>query len=104
VPWAVYQHSAWRHPTQIYLSLANIVILGALWLFARSRPQENGLFYVQGLLYCLARFGIEFLRDHGDAASPLSAAQWACLAGLLFFATKLCLHLKPIREAQIEMS
>ena len=48
------------------------------------------LFYAQGLLYCLARFGIEFFRWH--PAPPLDGlfpAQWACLAGFLFFAAQL---------------
>lgn len=87
--WAVWQHGAWRHPTQIYLSLAALLILGALWLFDRTTPRENGLFYLQGLLYCVARFMIEFYRETSAAALGLSAAQWACLTGCVFFGVQL---------------
>ena len=89
VAWAIWQHGAWRHPTQIYLSLAALLILGALWLFDRATPRENGLFYLQGLLYCAARFAIEFFRETTVVAGGLSAAQWACLAGFAFFGVQL---------------
>ncbi len=90
VPWAVRQHGAWRHPTQVYDSLACLLILGVLIAAERRRPLENALFYLQGLLYCAARFGIEFLRWHDAPPSDgLSAAQWACAAGFVFFTVQL---------------
>jgi len=93
VAWAVWQHGAWRHPTQIYLSAACIFILLALWRFARTSPPEDGLFCLQGLLYCTARFGIEFLRVSPPVAVGLTAAQWACLGGFVFFTVRLRLIL-----------
>ena len=90
VPWAVWQHGAWRHPTQIYDALASLLILGALLTYERIGPRENAVFYLQGLLYCIARFGIEFYREHTTPPlDGLTVAQWACLAGFLFFATQL---------------
>jgi phosphatidylglycerol:prolipoprotein diacylglycerol transferase len=86
LPWAVHQHDALRHPSQIYLSLANALILIVLLRFERARPPENALFYVQGTLYCASRFLIEFFRDSPSAFLNLSLAQWACIAGVLFFA------------------
>jgi phosphatidylglycerol:prolipoprotein diacylglycerol transferase len=57
--WAVEDHGAWRHPTQLYLSLAALATLAALLLIERRRAlPENGLFYVQGLLFCAARLAI----------------------------------------------
>ncbi|HLV81104.1 MAG TPA: prolipoprotein diacylglyceryl transferase family protein [Chthonomonadaceae bacterium] len=88
VPWAIWQHGAWRHPTQVYLSLAALAILIALVRTERRSLPENGLFYLQGLLYCAARFLIECWRESPPLALSLSAAQWACLAGLGFFAWK----------------
>ena len=88
LPWAVWQHGAWRHPTQIYASLAAVLILGALWRYERTRPPENGLFFLQGLLYCGARFGIEFLRADHAVYAGLSAAQWACAAGACYFGAR----------------
>jgi phosphatidylglycerol:prolipoprotein diacylglycerol transferase len=99
VPWAVWQHDAFRHPTQIYLSLACLLILGALWRFERASPPENGLFYLQGMLYCAARFLIEFCRETHAVGIGLSAAQWACLVGFAFFAARL--H-RLIRPAEVE--
>lgn len=85
VAWAVWQHGAWRHPTQIYLSLASLLILGCLLLFERTDPRENALFYFQGLLYCASRFAIEFFRETPPPIAGLTAAQWACIAGFAYF-------------------
>ena len=96
-PWALWSHGAWRHPTQIYLSAANALILVILLVCDRKRPPENTLFYLQGVLYCAARFTIEFFRAGDTAALGLTAAQWACLAGFAFFSVKLQRLLAPPR-------
>lgn len=85
VSWSIWQHGAHRHPTQIYLSISAAVILAILLRFERSRPPENALFFLQGILFCFSRFFIEFYRDVAPSAGGLSAAQWACLAGFTFF-------------------
>jgi len=88
--YAVFQHGAWRHPAQVYLSLACAVILAVLLLLEKRRAfPENGLFLVQGVLYCIARFVVEFFRTADPAALGLTAAQWACIAGLAFFGGRL---------------
>ena len=89
LPWAVQQHGELRHPTQLYLSGANALILLALWRYDKTHPPENALFYLQGVLYCLARFTIEFFRAGPPPVWGLTVAQWACIAGLLFFAVQL---------------
>jgi phosphatidylglycerol:prolipoprotein diacylglycerol transferase len=89
IPWAVWQHGAWRHPTQIYLSLAALAILLVLLRYERAHPPENAIFFLQGMLYCAARFVIEFWREGTPVAAGLTAAQWACAVGLLFFAVRL---------------
>jgi phosphatidylglycerol:prolipoprotein diacylglycerol transferase len=103
LPWAVWQHAAWRHPTQLYLSVAAFLILLVLLRVERSAPPENYLFYLQGMLYCLARFGIEFFRETPVVTGGLSLAQGACLAGFLFFATRLhaLLHITEARHATL---
>jgi phosphatidylglycerol:prolipoprotein diacylglycerol transferase len=86
VPWAVYDHGALRHPTQIYSSLAAAATLAVLVVLERRRIlPENGLLYVQGLLLCSSRFGIEFMRDVPVTAIGLTTAQIACIAGIAFF-------------------
>ena len=89
VAWAIWQHGAWRHPTQVYLSLASLLVLGCLLLFERTDPRENALFYLQGLLYGAARFVIEFYRETPPPVAGLTAAQWACLAGMAYFGVQL---------------
>jgi len=88
-PWAIYRGGEWRHPTQIYLSLANAAILGVLLLVDRRRPPENTLWFLQGTLYCAARFVIEFFRAGPVTSIGLTSAQIACAFGLVFFAVGL---------------
>ncbi|HEX5322840.1 MAG TPA: prolipoprotein diacylglyceryl transferase family protein [Capsulimonadaceae bacterium] len=96
VLWAVWQHGAWRYPTQIYLSLTSFAIFLLLLRLELRRPlPENGLFYVQGALFCISRFVIEFFREGSPPIFGLTLAQWACIAGLLFFLARLLLLPKP---------
>jgi phosphatidylglycerol:prolipoprotein diacylglycerol transferase len=95
VSWAVYQHGAWRHPTQLYLALLSLLILTVLlWIEFRAPLPENGLLYVQGTLYAVGRFLVEFFREGTPFALGLTAAQWACLAGFVFFGSRLALFLR----------
>jgi phosphatidylglycerol---prolipoprotein diacylglyceryl transferase len=88
VAWSVFQHDAHRHPTQIYLSLASLLVLGVLLFWEARKPQENLLFVIQGALYCSARFVIEFFRDAPTVLMGLSAAQWVCLLAVLYFSVR----------------
>lgn len=85
VAWHVYQHNAFRHPTQVYLSLASLLVLAVLLVWEAHKPPENLLFHVQGALYCFARFVIEFYRDTTGVHAGLSTAQWVCVLGMLYF-------------------
>ena len=89
VPWAVVDHGAPRHPTQLYSALAALAALAVLvWLERRLRLPDNALFFTQGALFCALRFAIEFYRD-GSAYGGFTLAQYACLAGFAFFAWRL---------------
>ncbi|MBV8172860.1 MAG: prolipoprotein diacylglyceryl transferase [Candidatus Eremiobacteraeota bacterium] len=89
LPWAIYEHGAYRHPTQAYLALAATAIFVALWYLHTKPLPENALFYIQGTLFCAARFGIEFFREGPSLFAGLSFAQYACIAGLAFFGYKM---------------
>lgn len=92
LPWSVFQHEAFRHPTQAYLSLASAVILALLlWRELRCPLPENGIFYLQGALYSAARFLIEFYRDGATLHAGLTTAQWVCLVGVAFFGVRFVL-------------
>lgn len=71
------------HPAQLYESAANLIIFAILYRkFRRShRPGEViGLYLV---LYSIARFVIEFFREHEQSlVGPFSITQWIAL-GLL---------------------
>ncbi len=99
VAWGIMQHDAHRHPTQIYLSLTNLLILLVLLGLEYRKPPENLLFAVQGVLYCAARFIIEFFRETLGVHAGLTSAQWVCLIGLACFAAKwfaVCHHERSV--------
>lgn len=72
------------HPVQLYESAADLVIFGILYRqFGKThRPgQVIGLYMV---LYSIARFLIEFFREHEQSlVGPFSLTQWIALALLL---------------------
>jgi len=98
LPWAVWQDGAWRHPSQAYDSIANAAIFVLLLRLLRRNPPENMLFFVQGVLYCAARFAIEYYRESSAAAAGLTLAQWACLAGFSYFGIRLALMVRSRRR------
>lgn len=87
VPWAVYSDGAWRHPSQLYLALAAAATFAIVCAVdRRARLPENGLFYLQGMLFCGSRFAIEFYRTAHPLWIGLTAAQCGALVGELLFA------------------
>jgi phosphatidylglycerol---prolipoprotein diacylglyceryl transferase len=89
VPWAVHDHGELRHPTQLYSALAALATLAVIAVLDRRRAlPENGIFFVQGSLFCALRFLIEFYREV-PAYGGFSIAQYACVAGFIFFVWKL---------------
>jgi phosphatidylglycerol:prolipoprotein diacylglycerol transferase len=89
LPWAVWDHGAPRHPTQLYSSLAAMAVLGILVeLDRRAHLPDNALFFLQGALMCAMRFVIEIYRD-GSTYGGLTVAQYACFGGFGFFAFRL---------------
>ena len=96
VPWAVSEHGEMRHPAQLYLSATNALALTILLRVERTRPPENTLFYLQGVLCCTGRFAVEFFRAGPPPVAGLTLAQWACAAGFVFFAVKLTRLRRPV--------
>jgi len=85
---SVWQHDAWRYPTQLYLSVCAALTYLALRRFAKLDPPENAVFFLQGTLFCSYRFVVEFFRENTTAVAGLDAAQIACVGGFAFFAFK----------------
>lgn len=87
LPWAVYDDGAWRHPAQLYLALAAAATFAILaWVDRKRVLPENGLFYLQGMLFCTGRFAIEFFRAGPVTATGMTEAQLLCIAGFVVFA------------------
>lgn len=79
VPWAIHQHGAWRHPSQLYLSASAMLIFLGL-LYARRRlSREGDLFKLYLILFGSSRFLIEFFRSQTTYLGGLSPMQWFCL-------------------------
>ena len=71
------------HPTQVYESLAGLVILGLLLLIERrGRPFAGRTFWSFVLLYSVSRFVIEFYRgdDRGFVFDLVSTSQAISIA------------------------
>jgi phosphatidylglycerol---prolipoprotein diacylglyceryl transferase len=93
LPWGVRFHSNLAapvplnitlHPAQLYESAANLLIFGILYRqFSRTHRAGEviGLYLV---LYSLARFIIEFFREHEQSlVGPFSLTQWIALGFLV---------------------
>lgn len=87
VPWAVYEHGALRHPTQLYLAIgAAMSFTVLLWLERRRVLAANGLFYLGGMLFCMDRFAVEFFRENSVAFGGLTLGQIGCCLAFFAFA------------------
>ncbi len=76
--WAVFQHGAWRFPTQMMLALASLAIfLTILWSRPKLLDGESWLWYL--ILFGVSRFVIEFWRERSAVLGSLSTAQIVCL-------------------------
>ncbi|MEO7453451.1 MAG: prolipoprotein diacylglyceryl transferase family protein [Fimbriimonadales bacterium] len=75
VPWAVWQHGEYRHPTQLYLASAAALTFVCVWRL-RSRLPEGALFAVYLALFGSYRLVIEFFRAREIVFGGLSTAQW----------------------------
>ncbi len=88
LPWAVYDHGALRHPTQLYLSFAALCCFGVLYaLERRGVLPDRALFAIGGMLFCIDRFVVEFLRAGATMLGPITLAQAGCIVGFAIFAT-----------------
>jgi prolipoprotein diacylglyceryltransferase len=87
LPWAVdFGDGVARHPTQIYEALCLAAIAG--WLVWRGRrPHEEGaLFRWMLTAYLALRLVVDAVKPDVRVALGLSSIQWACVAGLTYYA------------------
>jgi prolipoprotein diacylglyceryltransferase len=87
LPWAVdFGDGIPRHPTQLYEIGFLLLVLLPVLLWLRERvPREGDLFKAFMVGYLGFRLGLEVLKP-GEPILGLTAIQWACLGGLIWYA------------------
>ena len=80
LPWAVYLHGAYRHPTQLYEWLFQAAALIVLWRWRDRISRPGDLLKLYYLAYALFRFFQQFLRgDNPVVAWGLTVPHFLCL-------------------------
>jgi phosphatidylglycerol:prolipoprotein diacylglycerol transferase len=69
------------HPTQIYMSINSILILGILLMLYRRKRFHGRIISVYVLLYAVTRFFIEFVRGDPDRGHVFGT-RWSTSQGL----------------------
>lgn len=80
LPWGVIFPgvSGARHPTQLYEAAYNIIIFIILYSCRNKNWKQGTIFGLFLILYSLARFGVEFLKDM-PLTLNLTTGQWLCI-------------------------
>jgi phosphatidylglycerol:prolipoprotein diacylglycerol transferase len=86
LPWAVFQHDAWRHPAQLYSSLIAAGVFALLWTYQDRAKRPGELFRLYLAFFAASRVLLEFTRHRSILAGGLSLAQWVCLELLVSLA------------------
>lgn len=94
--WAVFQDGAWRHPSQIYLSLGALLVFVVLLQLRSRRRREGDLWKLYLVLWGASRLIIEFWREREIVFGALSFAQ--CV-GAAVAATGLLLLFQSRRQS-----
>src|SRR5262249_48724971 len=84
VPWAVYQHGEYRHPAQIYSSIAAALLLAIVFAASRLRLYPGALFHLYLSLWGGSRCSLEFFRERQPMLFGLDLMQLAAVETFLF--------------------
>ncbi len=97
LPWAIHQHGADRHPTQLYSLIA---ALGSLALLIWVKPKlvrEGDLFKVYLGVFGVTRFVIEFFRATESRPYGLTVMQWVCIELVVYASIALALSARRLK-------
>ncbi|KAA9327560.1 diacylglyceryl transferase [Hymenobacter busanensis] len=89
LPWAIdFGDGVPRHPTNLYEIGFWLLLVAALWLTERRRPLPDGWrFRLLMVAYLLFRLWAESIKPTPPLPGlGLTAIQWACVAGLAYYA------------------
>lgn len=98
LPWAVYQAGVYRHPTQLYELVLDLMLFAFLWRRRLTSFRDGELFRMYVVGYALIRFPLEFLRYQPTPVDflGLTLVQWLCIVGVLLFGYQLYLQRKGV--------
>lgn len=86
LPWAIEVDGVMVHPTFLYESLWNVLVLFFLLIYDKKIKKQDGeVFFLYGILYSLGRFFIEGLRTDSLYFLGLRVAQLISIAIILVF-------------------
>lgn len=83
-PWAVYQHGEMRHPSQLYASMASLLVLALVALYSNKEPSDRNVFLFYLACWGATRLLIEVFRVHDTLWLGLGAMQIAGLETAVF--------------------
>lgn len=79
LPWAIYQHGAWRHPAQLYSSVVAGTLFALLCAIRKRVTREGDLFRLYLIGFGISRFALEFVRQPDALWWGLTPMQWFCI-------------------------
>jgi len=75
LPWAITIDGVNVHPTFLYESVWNIIVMGGLIYYTKKKKAEGEVFFLYLIFYSLGRFFIEGLRTDSLMIGPFRTAQ-----------------------------
>ncbi len=88
LPWGIdFGDGVLRHPTALYESAFLTVLAFALWRLHRRLPR-GATFVIFAASYLLFRLCVDAIKPGVSVAFGLTAIQWACIAGLSYYALR----------------
>ena len=85
LPWAIVVDGIKVHPTFLYESIWNFLVLGILLWYLDKRKFNGEVFLLYGILYSFGRFFIEGLRTDSLMLGPLRVAQVISIVTIVVF-------------------
>ena len=84
LPWSVQFPgvAGFRHPTQLYEALYNLIIFFVLFFYSKRMPRTGKVFALFLVLYAVFRILVEFIKDM-PLFGPLTMGQWLSLPVLV---------------------
>lgn len=86
LPWGIdFGDGVLRHPTALYESAFLVILAVVLWRLQPRLPR-GATFIVFAASYLVFRLGVDAIKPGVTIALGLTAIQWACVAGLSYYA------------------